>query len=109
MNEIEFLLRLHQQLCGIADAIMYYHDPCQFDTAGCVRGAYPAWCCHRSRFARADGADIRCQFLGDRGCLNENIECKCFLCDVATARADPECLRALAAVQAIAKMYGLIK
>ena len=117
MNEIEFQIRLNQLLCELAATILYYHDACGFVAGGdsknyvitdCHGGTMPARCCYRTRFARADGAP-ECQFLGDRGCKNENIECKLYLCDVARVRADPDCLRALAALEAVARLYGLIK
>ena len=108
MNEIEFQLRLHQQLCDLADTILYYHDACGRDRVGCFGGTMPARCCTRTRFARMDG-ELECQFLGERGCLNPNIECKQYLCDTAKARAEPELLKALAMIDIMAKQYGLIK
>lgn len=117
MNEIEFLLRLHQQLCDLADTILYYHDACGFEARGgsksyritdCHGGTMPSKCCSRTRFHRADG-DPLCQFMGDYGCKNENIECKLYLCDVAQVIADKQCIKALNLLSLIATEYGLIK
>lgn len=108
MNEIEFLLRLNEQLCALADTILYYHDPCGMSATDCHGGTMPARCCFKTRFQRFDGSP-ECHFLGDRGCTNENIECKCYLCDVALVLADKECIHALDLLSLIAKEYKLIK
>lgn len=105
MNEIEFKIALHSRLCDMADLILHYYNPCDIRKGAC-RKADPNPCCVMTRFKRFDD-DRRCQFLGEGGCEFPNIECKVWLCEIATGAASQECLSALVMVENIAKAYRL--
>lgn len=106
MNETEFKLALHGKLCDLADLFLYHYNPCHIRGGACLAGD-PNPCCVRTRFRRFDREDKRCQFITECGCSFPNIECKVWLCQVATEQADPDCLKALHSLDEIARIYRL--
>lgn len=108
MSDWEFKLAMHHKLNEMADLVLRHYDPCQMKNGGaaCLAGD-PNPCCIRTRFKRWDSEDKRCYFLGEKGCTFLNLECKVWLCPIATEQAGQECVDALKAIQTLGKMFGV--
>lgn len=107
MTENEFKIALHDRLVAVADLLLFYHNPCQAKGGACLAGD-PNPCCVRTRFKRWDGTKP-CEFIGpgDSGCQMPNLECKVWLCNLATENAGEDCAKAMRTLQALAEVYGL--
>ncbi len=108
MDDKEFELLLNQRLCGLADTILYYYNPCRIENGECIEGKM--WCCSGTRFktdvpynqiGRPD-----CKFLGCEGCSFPNTKCKVWLCDHAR-KGDERCGESLELIDRIAKIHKL--
>ena len=110
MKDLEFKIALNEKLCDLVDVILYQYNPCKLDRLNhkCFNrnNLDKIPCC---TFFHCSKGDV-CVFLKkDGGCSFKNILCKVSLCELATMKADPECLKVLKLIQDIARMYGLMR
>jgi len=103
MTELEFKILLNEKLCDVADAILFYYNPCQLNGSKCLQGD-ASYCC--LFYPREHNGE--CKFLKEDGCHFRNIKCKTWLCETAI-RKNPECVEALKVLESLAKMYGLAR
>lgn len=110
MVDKEFEALLSKRLYDLADAILYYYNPCQIKGNKCIAGEI--WCCSATRFKPevlpTNGERPECRFRDSKGCTFPNITCKVWLCDQAR-KADEKCSELLGLIELIASMHELIQ
>ena len=109
MKEVELQVLVNEKLCDLADAILYFYNPCHLDkknhTCKFSNNLNEKLCCGYHHYTGSD----RCVFLKEDGCSYRNIKCKTKFCLGVLKDMDSKCFEAFKLLESISNLFGLAR